>query len=56
MSLVIRRLWWPLLITVDSSTHHSGYPTVYSGFLLSIVVALLPIVDYSLSIVDIDHV
>ncbi|MEX9481462.1 hypothetical protein AB7Y52_17970, partial [Escherichia coli] len=23
---------WPLLITVDSSTHHSGYPTVYSGF------------------------
>ncbi len=24
--------WVPLLITVDSSTHHSGYPTAYSGF------------------------
>ncbi|EIT04502.1 hypothetical protein YPPY89_5120 [Yersinia pestis PY-89] len=32
MSLFIRRLWWPLLITVDISTHHSGYPTAYSGF------------------------
>lgn len=51
----IRPLWWPLLITVDSSTHHSGYPTAYSGFLLSTVVGLLFIVADLLSIVDIDH-